>query len=115
MKDAVDLLNQRIAELEAENERLRAMADGKFAEILEDAEKWRNRLATTNKRLREQNERLREALNTQFPGLVEISKDAERYRWGIENPRDFFEACQRSLFDGTSATTAIDAARGNDE
>lgn len=32
-------------------------------------------------RLKAENERLRKALDIQFPGLVEVSKDAERYRW----------------------------------
>jgi len=32
-------------------------------------------------KLEAENERLRETLGIQFPGLVEISKDAERYRW----------------------------------
>ena len=32
-------------------------------------------------KLRAENERLRDALHIEFPGLVEVSKDAERYRW----------------------------------
>ena len=77
----------------------------------EAAQQWAN-LAN---RLQAENERLREALNTQFPGLVEISKDAERYRWLRDNnwPDELSRII--CLHMNTLWDEAIDADRLNDD
>jgi len=47
--------------------------------------------------LKAETERLRETLDIQFPGLVEISKDAERYRGARERMAPYYQAVDEAI------------------
>jgi regulator of replication initiation timing len=86
---------QMIGELRAEyNDALKTITD---------MQSMYEKLAAENKRLKREVQHYKNiAFNAQT--------DAERYRWGIANPKEFYEACQRSLMSCCRDDEEIDEA-----
>ena len=99
--DLVVDLRKGFEKLEAENERLKSILEGS-GEYLKEGETIaqcleRNRRDAANARLAES----------------KLRPYAERYRWAIDHPKEFYNICQDSLMSNVKESIAIDAAMGD--